>query len=361
MAVTLAMKITNAIVAMQSQHAATMRHEERESLRTWVGRERPDFEGIAGGRPPVNVPAAPPQISEAGKAAQAAEKTAIEEATEAAERDPFLKLVRLMVEMLTGRPVKVFSAEAVEPGAESIEMPKTAERAGPGRPGPEPAGFGIEYDYHAIHEESEQTTFSAQGVIRTTDGREISFNLNLSMSRQFRQEVDFSLRAGDARRKDPLVINFDGSAVQLSDQRFRFDLDADGHAEEVPLLKGGSGYLALDINGNGKIDSGAELFGPSSGSGFAELARHDEDGNGWIDESDTVFDRLRIWTPMAQATEPLATLQQRGVGALYLTNLATPFELRGSGNSDLGAVKATSLYLAETGTTGTLQEIDLTV
>jgi hypothetical protein len=39
-----------------------------------------------------------------------------------------------------------------------------------------PAGFGIEYDYHAVHEEYEQTRFSAQGVVRTADGREISFD-----------------------------------------------------------------------------------------------------------------------------------------------------------------------------------------
>jgi hypothetical protein len=35
------------------------------------------------------------------------------------------------------------------------------------QPSAGPAGFGIEYDYHAVHEEYEQTQFSAQGVVKT--------------------------------------------------------------------------------------------------------------------------------------------------------------------------------------------------
>jgi hypothetical protein len=43
----------------------------------------------------------------------------------------------------------------------------------------------------------------------------------------------------------------------------------------------------------GRIDSGSELFGPATGSGFGELAALDGDGNGWIDENDDAFARLR--------------------------------------------------------------------
>jgi hypothetical protein len=181
------------------------------------------------------------------------------------------------------------------------------------------------------------------------------------MTRHFRTETSVSVRAGDARRTDPLVINFNGTTAQLSSQRFRFDLDADGRAEDVPLLAGGSGYLALDLNGNGRVDSGAELFGPASGSGFAELAAHDDDGNGWIDENDAVFERLQVWTPAVSGAGTLAGLAARGVGALYLAHAATPFELRGGDNADLGAVRDSSIYLTEVGAAGTLQEIDLTV
>ena len=348
------MKIANAALSMQSQHVAATRHEEHETLRAWIGRERPDFEGR---RPPMPPPPPPSvKLSEAGMAAQSAEAHAIESAADAVDNDPFLALIRSVVEMLTGRAVRVFNASEFQCGVEPVEVPdpKQADAA------PSPAGFGIEYEYHAIHEEIEQTDFSAEGVIRTADGREIAFKLDLSMARQFREETNIGLFAGDAKRKDPLVINFDGTAAQLSDHRFRFDLDADGRAEDVPLLGSGSGYLVLDVNGNGKIDSGAELFGPRSGAGFAELAGYDQDGNGWIDESDAVFDRLLVWSPVEKGAGTLSSLKDHDIGALFLNSIGTPFELRGTGNSDLGAVRASSLYLTEAGGNGTLQEIDLT-
>jgi hypothetical protein len=89
---------------------------------------------------------------------------------------------------------------------------------------------------------------------------------------------DVHLRAGDARRVDPLVLNLGGGPTRFEGRR-RFDLDADGEAEEMARLAGGSAYPALDRNGNGRVDDGRALFGPASGDGFAELAGHDADGN----------------------------------------------------------------------------------
>lgn len=362
-----AMKIDSSQLSLQSQHLAASRTEERETLRAWIGDRRPDFEG----RERPALPAAVIEISPDARALQAppdtagpADAQAIKDAAdEAVENDPFLSLIRSMVEMLTGHRVKVFSAKDLASKAEAVAVPSShaAQAALEAPPRRERAGFGIEYDYHAVREEAELTTFSAQGVVRTADGKEIAFRLDLAMSRSYREETNVSLRAGDAVRKDPLVINFDGTAAQLSSQTFRFDLDADGQAEDVPLLSGNRAYLALDLNANGKIDSGVELLGPSTGQGFAELARHDYDGNGWIDESDAVFDRLLVWTPSAEGDGKLASLKASGVGALYLGEVASPFELRGEGNADLGAVRSTGLYLTESGRAGTLQEIDLTV
>jgi hypothetical protein len=57
----------------------------------------------------------------------------------------------------------------------------------------------------------------------------------------------------------------------------------------------------------------------------------------------------------------LRRLGELGIGALALAHAATPFALRGDGNSDLGLVKSTGLYLREDGGAGSFQEIDLTV
>lgn len=339
------MKIVASAVAMQSEHFAVQRQETSESFRMWIGRRErsaPD----------------PVRLSDTGKARHASETNDSREA-EAAEYDPRLLLLKRMVELLTGKQIRIFRVEAAAEtaSAELADQPPSSSPAASGAS----TGFGIEYDYHSVREEAETTRFSTQGVVRTADGREVAFRLDLEMSRYYREEVAVSFRAGDAARKDPLVINFDGNAAQLTDQRFQFDLDADGTQESIAMLATGSGYLALDKDGNGAIDSGAELFGPATGSGFAELAAYDADGNGWIDEGDGIWSQLRVWSPAADGTDALDTLAAHEVGALFLGEVATPFELRGTRNADLGAVATTGLYLGEDGRAGTLQEIDLSV
>lgn len=368
------MKIASTDLAMHADHGALMRQQQSETLRAWRG-ERPDFDRME---------SAIANISNAGReflsrmsavlptptfaaAETAPQASAIESASNAADNDPFLSLVKRMVELLTGKEVRVFDMDAFSTEMRHVEARSSAttesiQAAGNGR-----AGYGVEYDYQAVREEFEQTSFSAAGVIRTTDGQEISFRLDLEMTRYYREESSVSLRAGDAVRKDPLVVNFGGTAAQLAsaaNQRFRFDLDSDGRQEFLPLFASGSGYLALDRNHNGLIDAAAELFGPSTNNGFAELAHLDNDRNGWIDEGDAAFDKLLVWTPAATDTVgsgDLRSLADLGIGALGVHHLATPFALRGSANQDLGQVRASGLYLSNEGKPGTLQEIDLTI
>lgn len=373
------MKIDSASYSLTSSHLAYTHDESRESLRAWKGDRRPDFEGRAGTPAATSV-----SLSSAARASLAADiraamtalppvqtvppppapqTTAIEQASEAADNDPILRLIKSMVEMLTGHSIKTFSTaqmQSPEP-APALSPSGRGTQTAPQPQAQRPAGFGIEYDYHSLHEETEQTQVSAAGVIKTADGREISFKLDLSMTRSYREETSISIRAGDAVRKDPLVLNFDGTAAQLSDRRFMFDLNANGQHENLALLAGGSGYLAMDRNGNGRIDSGRELFGPATDSGFGELAALDSDGNGWIDENDAGFKALRIWTPDTQGNGTLETLAQRKVGAIALGNVASPFELRGTGNSNLGAIAASGVFLTEDGQVGTVQEVNLTV
>lgn len=97
-------------------------------------------------------------------------------------------------------------------------------------------------------------------------------------------------------KTDPLMINLDANIGSVSDQKFFFDLDSDGKEEQISFAGKGSGFLALDKNGDGKINDGSELFGTSSGDGFKDLAEYDEDKNGWIDENDSIFSKLKVWT-----------------------------------------------------------------
>lgn len=356
------MKIAAASLDFSAQHSATTTHTLSETLRVWIGSARPDA-GDDERRSQTQA-----SISEQARSARAQEKilqTASAMAADAtisgAENDPVLQLIRSMLEMLTGRVIRIFSVAEIQ-APQSAELALTdPKQAAQSVQSLRSAGFGIEYERHEVRSESEQTAFQAEGTVRTADGKEISFQLEIAMQRSFREESNISLRTGDGRKKDPLVINFGGTAAQLQSQRFHFDLAGNGKIENVPLLGSNSGYLALDLNGNGKIDSGQELFGTASGNGFADLARYDSDSNGWIDENDPAFGKLRVWTPNAQGGGALASLQKKQVGALFLGKQATPFELRDGANQSLGAVRASGIFLAENGAAGTLQQIDLSI
>jgi hypothetical protein len=212
--------------------------------------------------------------------------------------------------------------------------------------------------YHERHAEIEATAFHSEGVIHTADGKQIHFNVELTMSRLFMEENSLHIRMGDAL-KDPLVINFGGNAAQLSRTKFLFDLDSDGMEEPVSFLQPGSGFLALDRNGDGVVNNGSELFGPSTGEGFSELARHDDDGNGWIDENDPIYHKLRVWTRDPAGNDTLLALGQVGVGAICLDSADTPFALKDETNDLLGQVRATGIYANDDGTVGTIQQIDI--
>jgi hypothetical protein len=320
-------------------------------LNQWVGDQRPHF---ASDPPALSssplITSAEVKLSQAALKAQAADAQAQDN-----DLDPRMSLLKIMVEAITGKRIHLFKAS-------DIKQPAPAGNGTAVQPAPPPkAGFGVEYDMHESYSETEQTHVSASGTIKTADGREISFQLDLSMSRSYAEQSNISLRAGDGIRKDPLVLNFGGTAAELSDQKFSFDLDGDGDQEQVSQLSSATGYLALDKNGNGRIDSGKELFGPQTNSGMGELAALDSDKNGWIDENDAAFSQLKVWVPDGKGDGKLMSLQEAGVGALALAHVNSQFELRGNGNSNLGAVKDTGLFLFENGQVGSLQEIDLTV
>lgn len=215
--------------------------------------------------------------------------------------------------------------------------------------------------------EQEDTSFSTVGTVRTKDGREIHFNVNINMSRRCEEYYREELNVAQFALYDPLVINLDTDATELSDQTFYFDLDADGEEEEISMLKG-SGYLALDKNGDGIINDGSELFGTGNGDGFADLAKYDVDGNGWIDENDSIWSKLKIWCKDEKGNDVLYKLSDKGVGAICLQNVSTDFTLQGDrkaqdgtteANATNGAIRKTGIFLYENGNVGTVQHVDM--
>jgi len=356
------MKIASSDIAMKSARAFVEKEEKHERLRAWWG-------GSPGGPPGAPSPGSPPSpgpdrltlsedarrlgLRQAPSGLEEGKKASAGEEDEAG-LDEKLRIMKAMVEYLMGEEIQVFDP------SELTEKPE-GSREGGGE-GDSREGWGFEYRSVERHYEAEQTVFQAQGVIKTQDGREIDFTLDLQMSREHFSEKTTEILAGDAAKTvDPLVINFDGNAAELTSMKFAFDLDADSKEENVSFVKPGSGFLALDANGDGVINDGSELFGPRTGNGFGELAAYDEDGNSWIDENDSVYDRLSVWTKDGAGNDALRGLKGTGVGAIHLSYADTPFHVKDAGNELQGEVKRTSVYVEEDGNVGTVQQVDLAV
>lgn len=212
----------------------------------------------------------------------------------------------------------------------------------------------VNYSY-----EQETTTFSTVGNVHTEDGRYIDFNVELTMSREYLEYNSISV-AQNVYLTDPLIIDIDGnSTTGISDQKFFFDIDCDGRTEEISAPDEHSGFLALDLNGDGMINDGSELFGTESGNGFEELAQYDSDNNGWIDEADDVFSKLRVWKITESGESVLENLSSVGIGAIYLGSRETEFTVKDEDNVTDAVVRRTGVFLFENGKAGTLKQIDL--
>lgn len=210
--------------------------------------------------------------------------------------------------------------------------------------------------------EEENTAFTSQGLVKTADGREITFGISVEMSRSYVEQNDYLKEEVGYVFTDPLVINMDADVASVSDQKFYFDLDADGKEEQISFAGEGSGFLALDKNSDGTINDGNELFGTKSGDGFKDLSAYDKDKNGWIDENDEIFNQLKIWTKDEDGKDQLVDLKKAGVGALYLGKVSTEFSLNNQEDNRTNAViRSTGMYLKESGEAGTLQHVDLAV
>ncbi|HYC60388.1 MAG TPA: hypothetical protein VEK79_12565 [Thermoanaerobaculia bacterium] len=104
----------------------------------------------------------------------------------------------------------------------------------------------------------------------------------------------------------PIVLSLRGRYRMTSAaEGVLFDIDSDGTAEQIAWTDPNSdvGFLALDRNNNGTIDSGAELFGNSTAltnggaalNGFEALADLDSNHDGRIDAADPSWQQLLLW------------------------------------------------------------------
>ncbi len=147
--------------------------------------------------------------------------------------------------------------------------------------------------------------------------------------------------AGQAQPpRDPLILHLNGKSqiefIPMDDAHdpVYFDLDKNGFAERIAWIGPKDGYLALDRNGNGRIDDGGELFTNymvigrdadgneiTAENGFVALKSFDTNGDKVIDEQDAVFKQLRVWKDADQdgkSEGELETLAELGIRSISL-------------------------------------------
>ena len=171
-----------------------------------------------------------------------------------------------------------------------------------------------------------------------------------------------------APRRDPLAIDMDGDGIETTgvDGTVLFDHNGDGVKTGTGWVSADDGFIVLDRNGNGTIDTGAELFGvdtvKADGSlaadGFDALSDLDSNGDAVFDAKDTEFANVKIWQDLDQdgISDPgeLTSLTDAGIVSIDLD--------AESGNVNLGngnVQSAAAAHLTVDGTEGTTANLDL--
>ncbi|WP_174874416.1 hypothetical protein [Vogesella oryzae] len=339
------MKIDAMSLALDSRHQLQQTQSETQKLQIW---RQP-----APAANPVAAPDDSVSISAAGKTASQ-DDSSLQDGL-----SPVMAMVRSLLEKTFGIRIRLQDVQAHP--ANSSDSNVAANVAAPDSnttsPPPTPSwGMRLQREFH--YQEQESLQFSASGNITTSDGRQLSFQLDIQLQRSLELHSNETLNFG-AAAKDPLMLTLGSDAGVLSGASVAFDLEGNGTMDALPMVANG-GWLVLDRNGDGKVNDRSELFGPQSGNGFAELAQLDADGNGAIDEGDPLFARLQLWQGRHDGQDQLVSLLDQGIGALLLPNVAADYRYSDAQGNTQAQMRKAGVYLNEDGSAGLVSQLDLT-
>lgn len=186
------------------------------------------------------------------------------------------------------------------------------------------------------------------------------------------RETNTKYRTAPAFRRDPLAIDLDGDGIEtvgVTETPILFDHNADGIKTGTGWVRSDDGWLAMDLNNNGVIDTGRELFGVDtvlSGTpgldavyaetGFQALAALDTNADGVFNGTDAGFTQVRVWQDSNQdgvsQSNELFTLAQKDIASFGLSPNSVVTDL-GNGN----VVSGTTIVTRGNGTTTLAQTV----
>ena len=166
--------------------------------------------------------------------------------------------------------------------------------------------------------------------------------------------------------RSPLILDLDGDGVETigTNSNVYFDHDDNGFAENSGWVGKDDGLLVRDLNNNGQIDDGTELFGNNSvlssgekaANGFEALKDLDSNNDGIFNSSDTAWNQVKVWKDansngLVDEGE-LLTLEQANVSGINLDyeNSTTTDE---NGNQH----NQTGTFIKTDGSTGSVHDV----
>ena len=168
---------------------------------------------------------------------------------------------------------------------------------------------------------------------------------------------------------DPVILDLNGNGVKTVNKNgyfgALFDHDGDGIRTATGWVDKEDGLLVRDIDGNGKIDNGKELFGDNTilkngqkaTSGMEALADLDSNSDGIIDDKDEAFGSLKVWQDKngdgISTADELITLAQAGITSINVKDKQTVNQ-----TTDGGTIKETATFTKTDGSVSTLADVN---
>ena len=177
--------------------------------------------------------------------------------------------------------------------------------------------------------------------------------------------ISETVTQASAATYDPLILDLDGDGfnVELKENGTNFDLDTNSFAEKINWTSK-DGFLCLDLNGNGEVDNGGEVFGDNTlladgttaRNGFEALAQYDSNGDGVIDANDEIFSQLKVWVD-ADGNGESGEGELKSLAELGIESISLNYDLINGETGTEAVIGNGAVFTYTDGTSGNIGEL----